>query len=451
VRTQFDSSTVQRVASSAIATSRPENTQQRPQNLSFASTLGTVSAGYPARDPSTAGDDQQPWQTSADDRRESESTLVKSRRDASRTDVTAKSDHELRSRTEHSLASADAGAKLKTQTRSDEEQNTPTSPDVAAVVVPPPVQAQAPSQDRPEARGDGEAKPARASDSNQTAANSAQSPAKNATSESGGDLGHESSGEQHAPRAAATLRGVAGSTTANYVSSVPSATTTSQPGGASDTAGRPIDSIHVRETPRTSNAAKAMLAKLTSARPTQGAPEAESVWKAGKALAAALKSGGDLKLELSPEQLGKMRVEMSQTDSGVQVNITCELGRTAQMLRDGAVSLRSQLEEQGVTVAGVNVTAAPGTDPIHAAASQVHGATSQASSDSAGSATDSGAGHEHAPSRAIHAPHGVVAADGDGRDDSGDAEIMIGVSSQLGTRLAELGADGRIVGIDAVA
>jgi hypothetical protein len=194
-----------------------------------------------------------------------------------------------------------------------------------------------------------------------------------------------------------------------------------------------------------------MLAKLTSARPTQGAPEAESVWKAGKALAAALKSGGDLKLELSPEQLGKMRVEMSQTDSGVQVNITCELGRTAQMLRDGAVSLRSQLEEQGVTVAGVNVTAAPGTDPIHAAASQVHGATSQASSDSAGSATDSGAGHEHAPSRAIHAPHGVVAADGDGRDDSGDAEIMIGVSSQLGTRLAELGADGRIVGIDAVA
>jgi hypothetical protein len=203
------------------------------------------------------------------------------------------------------------------------------------------------------------------------------------------------------------------------------------------------ESIAARGPSRGSNAAKAMLAKLTSPRPTQAPPEAESVWKAGKALAAALKSG-DLKLELAPENLGKMRVEMSRSEAGVQVNITCELGRTAQMLRDGAGSLRSQLEQQGVTVAGVNVVAAPGTDPIH-------GIPLQTSGGSAGGTADSGADHERAPSHAKGAHLGVAALDADDPEASGDAEIAIGLSGQLGTRLAQLGADGRVIGIDAVA
>ena len=97
-----------------------------------------------------------------------------------------------------------------------------------------------------------------------------------------------------------------------------------------------------------------------------------------RSLAAALKSGGDLSIRLTPEALGAVSISMRSEDAGFIVTLTAVDADAAQVLREGVDDLRKSLAEKGVEVVRIDVrtgaasTDAPGADGHRGAGAFTH-------------------------------------------------------------------------------
>lgn len=104
--------------------------------------------------------------------------------------------------------------------------------------------------------------------------------------------------------------------------------------------------------------AKPFASLMQAARPE--VPEATMVIRTSKALAQALRNGGDLKLDLSPEQLGRIQVRMTGTEAGMEIVLACHEPRAVDSLERSLPALRRSLEEQGVHAASMRVCVVEG-------------------------------------------------------------------------------------------
>ena len=176
--------------------------------------------------------------------------------------------------------------------------------------------------------------------------------------------------------------------------------------------------------------------------PAPQAQESTMVLRTGKALAAALRGAGDVRLNLSPEELGRVQVRMHSDQEGVSVVLGCERPDTVASLESGVAQLRRSLEEQGVRVKDIVVEGPRSPD----AARPSDASLESASHDRPASGFDQGArddGRQELPARrgGMIAPgHGDVDAQSD----------TVAVDASVGTLLASLGAAGVSTAIDTV-
>ena len=95
----------------------------------------------------------------------------------------------------------------------------------------------------------------------------------------------------------------------------------------------------------------------------------------GRSIAAALRTGGDLSLRLSPEALGSVVVTMRREEAGVVVTLKATDAQTVQSLRDGVDGLRASLVDKGVNVLRIDVTTMPHQLPIEPVAGDLNPST----------------------------------------------------------------------------
>lgn len=176
--------------------------------------------------------------------------------------------------------------------------------------------------------------------------------------------------------------------------------------------------------------------------PAPQAQESTMVLRTGKALAAALRGAGDVRLNLSPEELGRVQVRMHSDQEGVSVVLGCERPETVASLESGVASLRRTLEEQGVRVKDIVVEGPRAVDgPRPADAPGESSAHDRPAAGFEQGARDDGR-HE-LPARRESMAH---AGSGDADDDT-DTVV---VDRSVGTLLASLDAAGVSTAIDTV-
>ena len=176
--------------------------------------------------------------------------------------------------------------------------------------------------------------------------------------------------------------------------------------------------------------------------PAPQAQESTMVLRTGKALAAALRGGGDVRLNLSPEELGRVQIRMHSDQSGVSVVLGCERPETVASIESGIAKLRRSLEDQGVRVKEIVVEGPRTTDPA-AATDPTFDRSSQGRP---ATGSDQGTRHDReqdVPARREHAPATRR------EDEEGDTDTIV-VDRSVGTLLASLDAAGVSAAIDTV-
>jgi flagellar hook-length control protein FliK len=171
----------------------------------------------------------------------------------------------------------------------------------------------------------------------------------------------------------------------------------------------------------------------------QGTGEPAVVLRTSQALAAALRGGGELKLDLSPEQLGRINVRMNPGENGVSIVLTCHEPETARVLEARLPSLRQSLEAQGIVAGPISVqvheSAVPQAQPAAADQSPL---PDTGSSDIGSSPQGDAQSGQFAQDRSARDAHRMADAD----------STLIEVPVSLGTGLAMVHARGFIPGVD---
>ncbi|MFZ4429096.1 MAG: flagellar hook-length control protein FliK [Phycisphaerales bacterium] len=176
--------------------------------------------------------------------------------------------------------------------------------------------------------------------------------------------------------------------------------------------------------------------------PAPQAQESTMVLRTGKALAAALRGAGDVRLNLSPEELGRVQIRMHSDQSGVSVVLGCERPETVASIESGIAELRRSLEDQGVRVKEIVVEGPRSSDPATAA----DRSSDRSSDDRPATGSDQGARHDReddVPARREHAA-ATRREDEDGETDS------VVVDRSVGTLLASLDAAGVSTALDTI-
>lgn len=349
---------------------------------------------------------------------------------------------EQRQRSTHSLATQQAESSLATSNRSITPQSTPELEQAPAP------QAHA---DAAEARDQAPHLESQRASAGETSSSSLGASASRPVSEpaAASETQHAENSHAEQPHAGETpsperVRAVAGSTTSiTPTSPVPAATTATSTSAvrAASRESIPASSMTLatRGVAPKQSPSPAPATKFSMPRPA--AEEPTMMLRTGKALAAALKGEGDLKLNLSPEELGRLQVRMACDQEGMSIQLTCERPESAASLESGKESLRRSLESQGVRVKQIEVRMAGDEGGLSAAASH---------------APNLGVGDEHSAPREggeqarrdIPAHAMGVARARDGGDD--EAESLVEVPVSIGTALASVGAEGVSGAIDTV-
>lgn len=176
--------------------------------------------------------------------------------------------------------------------------------------------------------------------------------------------------------------------------------------------------------------------------PAPQAQESTMVLRTGKALAAALRGAGDVRLNLSPEELGRVQIRMHSDQSGVSVVLGCERPETVATIESGIAELRRSLEDQGVRVKEIVVEGPRTADPAAAAERSFD----RSPEDRPATGFDQGARQDReddVPARREHA------AATHREDEEGDTDTIV-VDRSVGTLLASLDAAGVSTALDTV-
>ena len=176
--------------------------------------------------------------------------------------------------------------------------------------------------------------------------------------------------------------------------------------------------------------------------PAPQAQESTMVLRTGKALAAALRGAGDVRLNLSPEELGRVQIRMHSDQSGVSVVLGCERPETVASIESGIAELRRSLEDQGVRVKEIVVEGPRSSDPATAA----DRSSDRSSDDRPATGSDQGARHDReddVPARREH----IAATRRE--DEDGETDTVV-VDRSVGTLLASLDAAGVSTALDTI-
>ncbi len=176
--------------------------------------------------------------------------------------------------------------------------------------------------------------------------------------------------------------------------------------------------------------------------PAPQAHESTMVLRTGKALAAALRGAGDVRLNLSPEELGRVQIRMHSDQSGVSVVLGCERAETVASLESGIAGLRRSLEDQGVRVKEIVVEGPRSSDPT----ATVDRPSDASSHERSATGSDQGARRDRegdVPARRDRDP-------ATRREDEDVESDTVVVDRSVGTLLASLDAAGVSTALDTV-
>lgn len=176
--------------------------------------------------------------------------------------------------------------------------------------------------------------------------------------------------------------------------------------------------------------------------PAPQAEESTMVLRTGKALAAALRGAGDIRLNLSPEELGRVQIRMHSDQSGVSVVLGCERPETVASLESGIAALRRSLEDQGVRVKEIVVEGPRSSDPGVA----VDRGSDASSNERPATGSDQGARHDREGDVPARRDPGAATRR---EDDQADVDTVV-VDRSVGTLLASLDAAGVSTALDTV-